>query len=128
MRVSHGAAPQAQHKAQLDARDAGAVPTFTVANVVSMNAPPAQMMQMQPMQHAQPGYGYPQQQLQPGYGYPQQQGYPPQQGYAPQQGGYPPQQGGYPPQQGYYVPQPVQGGAYGNPMYAPPHAQQGPMR
>ena len=92
---------QAQHKAQLDARDQGTVPTFTTHTHVTMNPPPAQQMVMmpqgayapqqqmggQPMYYAQPQM----QQEYPPQGYPQQQGYP-LQGYAPQPG-YPAQQG-----------------------------------
>ena len=102
--ISVCACMQTQHKLQLDARDAGTVPTFQTTVMV---APVAQQMQvMQPAMapppygYAQPGYGMPP--PQPGYGYAQQQ--PAPMYYAPQQAGYPPQQGG----------------AYANPMYVAP--------
>ena len=89
---------QAQHKRQLDERDAN--PNIVVGTL----APPVDMM-FAPQQQGQMG-GHPQQQGAIGYPAQQQGGYPPQQGgYPPQQGGYPPQQGGYPPQQGGYPPQ-----------------------
>jgi hypothetical protein len=112
---------QTQHKLQMDARDAGAVPTFTTTSFVSMNAPPPQSMMyvsptaQQPVYVAQqpvygnnggPMYGAPP----PQQAYPQQvygqpmappgqfrtQPPPPQQ---PQWGG---QQAGYGQQQGKY--------------------------
>ena len=126
---------QSQHKAQLDARDAGTIPTFAT-NVV-MVAPPGmqQMVQMQPGVQMNPmhggGGGYPPAQPM-GYGQPQPMGYgqPQPMGYgqpAPMGYGQPQQQVVYAqPAPMYYAPQPVGGpGApqYGNPMYAPPGAQ-----
>ncbi len=112
---------QTQHSLQMDARDAGTVPTFV------MTSPP-QAMQMQQMQG-----GYPQQQAyaQPG-AYPQQaypqQAYPQQAYPQQQQQGYPPQQQYAQPAPMYYQPQAGTTGQYANPMYAPPSGHAPIMR